>query len=356
MVIGPSPAEYIVNSYLRKTPSIAVVIPYYNGSKFIERAINSVLAQTVPASEFIIVDDGSTEAEAALLDQLAKKYEVRVLHKPNGGQGSARNAGVAATTSDLICFLDQDDYYLGNHNEILLNAIPNDEPRFGWTYADLYEADGDGNVITTAIVRHIAQNPKTSLFDLLRNDMHVLPSASMISRTAFEAVGGFDEQFTGYEDDDLFMRLFRAGYTNHFVDRAVTAWCMHGDSTSYSLRMSRSRLRFFKKMVATFPDDWVKGRFWLRDTLIPRFHRSFVGDAMMAVIKDDRSQVKLYEGRTELLNILDEYVSIINATASVGRRYKASLRTKRLAIAAGSPTLIKAALWGARVWRSLRSR
>lgn len=335
---------------------IAVVIPFYNGSKFIERAVKSVLGQTVPATEFIIVDDGSSDGEAAFLDELSKRYEFKVLHKKNGGQGSARNAGVAATMANLICFLDQDDYYLGNHNEILLNAIPEDEPHFGWVYGDLYEADGDGNIITTAIVRHITQNPKTSLADLLRNDMHVLPSASMISRTAFEAVGGFDEQFTGYEDDDLFMRIFRAGYTNNFVDRAVTAWCMHGDSTSYSLRMSWSRLRFFKKMVNTFPDDWVKGRFWMRDMLIPRFHRSFVGDAMMSVIKDDRSQVKLYEGRAELLKILDEYIDIVCNSASVGRRYKIRLRVQRALIASKSKRVINAAHRAARFSRWMRAR
>ncbi len=74
---------------------------------------------------------------------------------------------------------------------------------------------------------------------MLREDAYILPSASLIRRAAYEAVGGFDEQFTGYEDDDLFLRLFRAGYTNYYLDKPVTVWCRHSGSTSWTLKMSR---------------------------------------------------------------------------------------------------------------------
>ena len=305
--------------------SIVVVIPYYNGSAYIERAIKSVLAQTVSASEFVIVNDGSLEAETEFLHDLAKTYQFRIIDKENGGQGSARNAGVWATKAEYICFLDQDDYYLEHHNEILLSGISNARHKFGWIYGDLYEANSAGRLITTAIVKYHGQHPKTSLFDLIRNDMHILPSASMISRSAFEAVGGFDEQFTGYEDDDLFMRLFRAGYTNIFIPTAVTAWCMHTSSTSYSIRMCRSRMRFFKKMLAEFPDKVGKGRFYLRDMLIPRFHLSFVGDALQSVIADRRNEIPLLQHQDELMAMLREYQSIVNAYDSIPKSYKLKL-------------------------------
>lgn len=309
----------------RDNDTIVVVIPYYNGSKYIERAVVSVLAQTVPATEFVIVNDGSSEEEAAFLHRLTERYALRVIDKANGGQGSARNAGVAATTANYICFLDQDDYYLEHHNEVLLDALPVSDRRFGWVYADLYEADAEGRIVTTAIVRHHGKHPKTSLFDLIRNDMHVLPSASLIARSAFEAVGGFDEQFTGYEDDDLFMRLFRAGYSNTFVPVSVTAWCMHTDSTSYSIRMCRSRMRFFKKMVAEFPDDWGKGRFYLRDMLVPRFHNSFVGDTLTAFLKNSHNNIKIYEHRADLISMLEEYRAIVSANEAVSHAYKVRL-------------------------------
>lgn len=64
-----------------KAQSIVVVIPYYNGSTYIERAIKSVLAQTVPASEFVVVNDGSSQAETEFLHSLAKNYEFRIIDK-----------------------------------------------------------------------------------------------------------------------------------------------------------------------------------------------------------------------------------------------------------------------------------
>lgn len=327
-----------------KAQSIVVVIPYYNGSTYIERAIKSVLAQTVPASEFVVVNDGSSQAETEFLHSLAKNYEFRIIDKENGGQGSARNAGVWATKAEYICFLDQDDYYLEHHNETLLKAIPEAKSRFGWVYGDLYEADSKGRVVTTAIVKYHGQHPKTSLFDLIRNDMHILPSASMISRSAFEAVGGFDEQFTGYEDDDLFMRLFRAGYSNAFIPTAVTAWCMHTSSTSYSIRMCRSRMRFFKKMLAEFPDEVGKGRFYMRDMLIPRFHLSFVGDALQSVIADSRNDIPLLQHQDELMDMLREYQSLVVANDFVSRSYKRKLAMLVRLLETRNPKIVKLAI------------
>ncbi|MDM0045161.1 glycosyltransferase family A protein [Variovorax dokdonensis] len=304
--------------YKSPPPTVVVIIPFYNGARFIERAIASVFSQSVPSDEVIVVNDGSAPEEREALGELAKRYPFRIVDKQNGGQGSARNAGVAASSSNYICFLDQDDFYLDNHIEALVEGIPVDEPRFGFVYADLYEADGTGNVITTSMIRDLAEHPKKKIVDLLRRDMYVLPSASLTSRVAFEAVGGFDEQFMGFEDDDLFLRIFRAGYTNYFIDKAVTVWCIHTESTSYSMRMLRSRFRYFKKLVAMFPDEPHRGRFYLRDYLLPRFGRVFVEEVFQS-IKFDR------DNKAELGEMLAEFTRIVDANPYVPRRYKRKL-------------------------------
>ena len=332
-------------------PSVVVIIPYYNGSAYIERAIESVLSQTIPAKEFIIVNDGSNETETVFLREVANRYNVRVLDKENGGQGSARNAGVAASTSDCICFLDQDDFYLKTHIQTLAEAIPDNDPNFGWVYGDLVEADGDGNVVRTSMVRELGVHPKTHIMDLLRNDMFILPSASLISRIAFEDVGGFDSQFMGYEDDDLFMRLFRKNYTNTFVPKSVTVWCIHTNSTSYSIRMSRSRLRYFKKLVAAFPDDIIKQRFFMQDVFVPRFHIQFINEVMTAVL-DERS--KLAAHRQELIEIFDEYAEIVCSLPTVSKSLRRKIVMRQKLIAANSSALISASLAGVRTLRRVK--
>lgn len=315
-------------------PTVVVVIPFYNGADFIERSVKSVFNQTVPAHEVIVVNDGSRPEERAALDGLAARYPFRILDKENGGQGSARNAGVAASTADCICFLDQDDFYLPNHIETLVSSIPPDDRLFGFVYADLYEADGDGNIVRTGVVKEHAQHPKRNILDLLRHDMFVLPSAALVSREAFEAVGGFDSQFMGFEDDDLFLRIFRKGYSNHFVDKAVTVWCIHTASTSFGIRMVRSRFKYFKKLTQMFPDEHQRGRYWFRECLVPRFQPYFVNHAIESIKNDDQY-------RAEMSAILAEYAAMVLANPYVGRKKKLRLRLTVFLLEHSSPALVR---------------
>jgi len=308
-----------LNNPVNTAPGVAVVIPFYNGSAFIERALRSIAAQSVPAAEVVVVNDGSTDEERAFLERLQPQHGFKLINQANGGQGAARNAGVAAASAPYICFLDQDDFYLENHNRILIESIPLDEPRWGYVFADLWEADGAGQIFQHTQYNGPERRPKHDLLAMLRDDLFVLPSAALIRRAAFAAVGGFDTQFMGYEDDDLFLRLFRAGYTSHYVDKAVTVWCKHVGSTSFSMRMNRSRFRYFKKLAAAFPDEPDFKRFYLRDCLMPRFGRYFVGAAIQAIELGD-------DNLPELRDILDEYVAIVQASPVVRDRAKLKLR------------------------------
>ena len=303
---------------------IAVVIPYYDGARWIERALDSVFSQSVPAAEVIVVNDGSKPAQREALGALQRRHDFRILDKPNGGQGSARNAGVAATRAPLIAFLDQDDFYLPHHNEDLLGALPARDPRLGFVYADLCDADGDGNIIHSNMLRQqISIHPKAGhVIRILRDDMFILPSAALIKREVFEAMGGFDEQFTGYEDDDLFLRMFRAGYTNYFLDKPVTVWCRHEGSTSWSLRMSRSRLRYFKKLVDSYRDDPTFENYYFRDGLLPRFEPKFLWDVERAIERGDDDNLP------ELRQILAEFVAIVEDQPHVAPVHKAKLRAE----------------------------
>lgn len=299
---------------------VAVVIPFYDGADFIERALRSVFAQTIPASEVIVVNDGSQPSHRDALNALALRFPFRVVDKDNGGQGSARNAGVAAASAGFICFLDQDDFYLETHIETLVNALPHGDPRFGFVYGDVVEADVRGQVIRSSMIKEQApDHPKKSILEMIAWDMYVLPSAALISRKAFEAVNGFDEQFMGYEDDDLFLRIFRAGYTNYFVDKAVTVWCIHTASTSFNMRMSRSRFRYFKKLADLYPDEPMRNRFFMRDYIAPRFGPLFINDVIKRRLRHDPDLPESYQ-------ILDGYGALLVGNSSVPALTKFSFR------------------------------
>jgi len=319
------------------TPAVAVVIPFYNGSAFIERALRSIAAQSMPAAEVVVVNDGSRPEERDFLHQLQSRYGFTQIDQANGGQSAARNAGVAASRAPYICFLDQDDFYLEHHIRTLVEAIPSDDPRLGYVYGDLWEADSQGHIVRRWMLKGTGEHPKQDIFDMLCRDMFVLPSAALISRAAFEAVEGFDTQFTGYEDDDLFLRIFRQGYTSYFVDKAVTVWCLHPNNTTFSMTMVRSRFRYFKKQAAACPDEPRRHRYYLSYCLMPRFEHYFMGQAIQSAMTNNAN-------RQEMRAILDEYAAIVLANPHVGKRPRLKLRLALLLVHQCPPWLIRVIL------------
>ncbi len=90
---------------------VSVIVPVYNVEKYINRCIDSVVSQTYKDIELILVDDGTKDNSGIICDERAKQdNRIKVVHKPNGGLGSARNAGIVQATGDYILFLDSDDY------------------------------------------------------------------------------------------------------------------------------------------------------------------------------------------------------------------------------------------------------
>lgn len=99
----------------------SVLINNFNYARFLDRALTSVLAQTVRVDEIIVVDDGSTDNSREILERwAARDTRIQVICKPNGGQLSSFNAGFVRSTGDIICFLDADDEYYPGHIERLL--------------------------------------------------------------------------------------------------------------------------------------------------------------------------------------------------------------------------------------------
>ena len=269
--------------------TIAVVIAFHNGSRWIERALESVLGQTVEASEVIVVDDGSSQEEAQFLASLKQKYRFEIVTQQNGGQSSARNNGVSSAKSDYVCFLDQDDYYLPQHNQTLLENADFGDPKFGFSYGDLWRSNEAGQILSHTSVNVKMKHPHKDLKTLVGKNMYIVPSATLIKKSAFLALGGFDPELRGYEDDDLFLRFFLAGYSNRFTPEAVTVWTINTTSTSFTESMARSRFIYFKKLLKTFPEGSVAGTLIFGNLMYKRFAYQFSGDVVEAAFSGSDS-------------------------------------------------------------------
>jgi glycosyltransferase involved in cell wall biosynthesis len=102
----------IYNVDLNKELFFSIVIPVYNVESYLKECVNSVLTQGLDSIEIILVNDGSKDGSGKICDEYVEKdSRVQVIHKPNGGLSSARNAGIAAASGKYILFLDSDDYY-----------------------------------------------------------------------------------------------------------------------------------------------------------------------------------------------------------------------------------------------------
>jgi glycosyltransferase involved in cell wall biosynthesis len=178
--------------------TISVVIPAYNAGSLIGETLDSVLAQSRPAHEIIVVDDGSTDDTA----EVVRRYgdAVRYLRQEKQGLSSARNAGIHAATGDWIALLDSDDVFLPERLRRAADAIEAN-PRLVVVYSafDFLYDDGTRSFFPAF--------PARELWPALRYRSPILPSTTTLQRSALLEVGGFRNVVI--EDWDLWFRLVR---------------------------------------------------------------------------------------------------------------------------------------------------
>ncbi|HEO6958832.1 TPA: glycosyltransferase family 2 protein, partial [Streptococcus agalactiae] len=103
---------------------VTVIIPIYNSEAYLKECVQSVLQQTHPLIEVILIDDGSTDNSGEICDNLSQEdNRILVFHKKNGGVSSARNLGLDKSTGEFITFVDSDDFVAPNMIEIMLKNL-----------------------------------------------------------------------------------------------------------------------------------------------------------------------------------------------------------------------------------------
>lgn len=179
----------------------SVVIPLYNKEATIERAIGSVLNQTVQASEIIVVNDGSTDNGPKVVESMDDP-RIRLVHQDNQGVSAARNRGIAEATHDLIAFLDADDEWLPGFLETI-HHLAADYPHCA-AYATRYLFGMPDGRTRPCIIRGLPDGFSGILEDYFKiaakSDPPIHSSAVVIKKAAINAVGGFPVGVKSGED------------------------------------------------------------------------------------------------------------------------------------------------------------
>jgi glycosyltransferase involved in cell wall biosynthesis len=197
---------------------ISVVIPVYNGERFIGEALQSVLDQTYPAFEIIVVDDGSTDATEGMIREISSPIPVGYYRQENQGAGAARNLGVSVARGDWVAFLDSDDLWSPQKLAVQVRYLE-DHPEADFVYSNVQVTDEGGHPIFH--VRQLFFEPV-----VFQDRPFAQLSTVVMRRELFRKTGGFPEGLRLYEDLALFARIARLT-SMHFIQGDLATYRFH---------------------------------------------------------------------------------------------------------------------------------
>lgn len=229
-------------------PEVSVIIPTYNRRAMLLEAIDSVLAQSTPAFELIVIDDGSTDgtSENEHLRRLAETIRIRIDRIDHRGPAAARNRGVAIARAPLIAFLDSDDLWSPTKLERQL-AFMRDNP--GCAISQTNEIWIRNGRRVNPGLRH-RKRAGDIFIDSLRTCL-IAMSSVMIRTDLFRSSGGFDEHMTAAEDYDLWLRILIDHEAGLLDEPLVTRCGGHSDQLSATTpALDRFRILALAKLLA----------------------------------------------------------------------------------------------------------
>jgi glycosyltransferase involved in cell wall biosynthesis len=186
-------------------PYFSIIIPVYNKARFISTTLKSVLNQSFPDFELIIINDGSTDNSE---DEILKLKDNRIVYfsKKNEGVSKARNFGLEKATSDFICFLDADDFWYPNFLETFhhyINKSPNKK-----VFTSLKEIETPGKIFVPEYSFIISTDFEVvDFFEASQKECVLWTSNTVIHKSVLDNVGNFDSKIKHGEDTELWIRI-----------------------------------------------------------------------------------------------------------------------------------------------------
>jgi len=217
--------NYKVNSVA--IPAITILMPVYNGSKYLKESVESILTQTFTDFEFLIIDDGSTDSTPELLEELRlRDKRIRIVHKEHSGLTSTLNQGIRLARADVIARQDCDDTSLPKRLELCYNVLWSNKLDFVSSRA-YWKRDGKTKIRPPRIYSRFLTRKMMKYGNLF------IHGALMYKKKSVIDVGLYDESYSSAQDFDLTLKLLLRGPTK-MIDIPLYVYNSQKDSISVS--------------------------------------------------------------------------------------------------------------------------
>jgi glycosyltransferase involved in cell wall biosynthesis len=214
-------------------PLVSVVMPVYQGERYLGEALDSALAQEYEPLEIIVVDDGSTDASAAI----ARARPVRYVRLEHQGLARARNAGIEAARGEIVAFLDADDVWLPGGLEARVSHLLAN-PELGYVLSRMEVFFEPGTERPSWIRERVLSEPQHGFFQTFVGH-----------RRVFDEVGLFDPAFEPSDDIDWFARAKDAGVASFELPQVCARYRVHDDSLTSRQSVMPTLLRALKSSI-----------------------------------------------------------------------------------------------------------
>ncbi len=242
-------------------PRVSVIIPTYKRADLVLSAVRSVLDQSTPPYEIVVVNDGSPDDTHQRLKPLADAGNIRYLSQENAGQSAARNRGFAASSGEYVAFLDDDDLFAPGKLAWQIEALHSD-PNAALVYGTLQGISGAGGTLADTNTRGknnwwIEDGVSGDVWGAFaRKNRIISPGQCLIRRDALLSLGDgpLDNSLWGCEDHDLWLRL-SARYPFRFEQRPALYYRLHDTNASRDQpRLTQNTCRMCEKLLAQETD------------------------------------------------------------------------------------------------------
>ncbi len=252
-------------------PKVSIIIPVYNGAKFVKDAIESVLAQTYKDYEIIVVNDGSTDNTEEVLRPYIDKGLIRYFYQENKGVSAARNKGINEARGEYVAFLDADDVWLPEFLHSIFSTCSNFEFAFTDNYRD--EVDTAGNILRRDVQKRDVDLAKDLFQQFLVRDRIGSPNKIVVKRD-FILLNQimFEEKLASREDWDYCLQVLRFYPKVCYVDKPLVIYRIRLDGTNSTRKMGNAWIDY----TLFFMHKWKK--FYMADSELRKVYANHLWD------------------------------------------------------------------------------